>query len=258
MKIPAIAFALLALAAFSAAAQDAAIERLEKSPRHGEWVTISSGDRKLKCFVVYPEISGKAPVVLVIHEIFGLTDWVRSVCDQLAEAGVIAIAPDFLSGQTFDGVDAARQAISGLPTEQVMADLDAAAAYARALPAASGILAVSGFCWGGTKSFEYACANPDLKASYVFYGSGPSDADAVSGITGPVYGFYGENDARVTSTVAATEAAMRAAGKTFEPVIYPGAGHGFMRSAESPDASEENKAARDAAWTRWRELLGQL
>src|SRR5204863_3046540 len=131
-------------------AQDWAKARLEKSSRHGEWVDFKSGERKIKAFVVYPERKDKAPVVLVIHEIFGLTDWVRGVCDQLAESGVIAIAPDMLSGQTFSDVDGARKAISGLPKEQVKADLDATAEYAMTkIPAANGSVAVCGFCWGG-------------------------------------------------------------------------------------------------------------
>src|ERR1700681_2251987 len=126
----------------NAQAQDWAKERLNKSPRHGEWVEIKHGERSVKAFVVYPERKDKAPVVLVIHEIFGLTDWVRGICDQLAENGVIAIAPDLLSGQTFEDLDGARKAISALPKEQVQADLDATSAYALKIPAANGTLAV--------------------------------------------------------------------------------------------------------------------
>src|SRR5450432_4854648 len=105
----------LVILAETVSAQDWAKARLEKSSRHGEWVDYKSGDRTIKAFVVYPERKEKAPVVLVIHEIFGLTDWVRGVCDQLAENGVIAIAPDLLSGQTYADVDGARKAISELP-----------------------------------------------------------------------------------------------------------------------------------------------
>ena len=147
-------------------AQDWAKPRLEKSPRHGEWVSFKSGERTIKAFVVYPESKTKTPVVLVIHEIFGLTDWVRGVCDQLAENGVIAIAPDLLSGQTFSDVDGARKAISELPKEQVKADFNATAEYALKIPAANGTLAVCGFCWGGGWAFAYANENPQLKAAY--------------------------------------------------------------------------------------------
>ena len=240
-------------------AQDWAKARLEKSSRHGEWVEYKSGERTIKAFVVFPERKDKAPVVIVIHEIFGLTDWVRGVCDQLAEAGVIAIAPDMLSGQTFSDVDGARKAISALPKEQVKADLDATAEYALTkIPAASGSLAVSGFCWGGARTFEYAAANPKLKAAYSFYGTAVENAEDAAKIVCPVYGFYAENDARVNATIAKAEELMKAAGKKYEPVTYKGAGHGFMRDGDSPEGKPENKKARDDAWARWKTLLKQL
>ena len=252
----AVAFAILAQ---TVSAQDWAKARLEKSSRHGEWVDYKSGDRTIKAFVVYPERKEKAPVVMVIHEIFGLTDWVRGVCDQLAESGVIAIAPDMLSGQTFDDVDGARKAISALPNEQVKADLDATAEYALAkIPAASGTLTVCGFCWGGARTFEYARANPKLKAAYSFYGTAVENAEDAGKIVCPVYGFYGENDARVNATIPKAEELMKAAGKKYEPMIYKGAGHGFMRDGESPTGTPENKKARDDAWARWKTLLKQL
>src|SRR5213596_2161067 len=157
----AVVFALLLQ---SISAQDWAKARLEKSSRHGEWVDFKSGDRTIKAFVVYPERKDKTPVVLVIHEIFGLTDWVRGVCDQLAENGVIAIAPDLLSGQTFEDVDGARKAISALSKEHVKADLDATADYALTkIPSCNGTLAICGFCWGGGVAFAYANENPKLR-----------------------------------------------------------------------------------------------
>src|SRR5919109_510436 len=165
---------LLALAScsVSAPAQDWAKQTLEKSPRHQEWVQIKHDNRVVHTFVVYPEVKQKAPVVLVIHEIFGLTDWVRGVADKLAANGYIAVAPDFLSGMGPNG--------------------------------------------GRSR---------DLRGAFVFYGSPPDD---VSTIAAPVYGFYGGNDARITSTVSSTREAMKKAGKKYEPVIYEGAGHGFM------------------------------
>src|SRR5436853_2213677 len=144
-------------------AQAWAKERLNNSPRHGEWVNLKSGERTIKAFVVYPERKEKTPIVLVVHEIFGLSDWIRGVCDQLAESGVIAIAPDLLSGQTYSDVDEARKAISALPKEQVQADLDASPVYALKFPASNGSLAVCGFCWGGGLTFSYANMNPKLK-----------------------------------------------------------------------------------------------
>jgi carboxymethylenebutenolidase len=240
-------------------AQDWAKARLEKSSRHGEWVQFKSGERTIKAFVVYPERKEKAPVVLVIHEIFGLTDWVRGVCDQLAENGVIAIAPDLLSGQTYTDMDGARKAISALPKEQVKADLNAASEYALTkIPAANGSLAVCGFCWGGGWAFGYASVNPKLKAAYSFYGVAVDNAEDAKKIPCPVYGFYAENDARVDETIPKAEELMKAAGKKYEPVIYKGAGHGFMREGEMPGANEANKKARDDAWARWKTLLTQL
>jgi carboxymethylenebutenolidase len=242
----------------NARAQEWAKARLVKSPRHGEWVDLKSGQRTIKVFVVYPESKTKTPAVLVIHEIFGLTEWVRGVCDQLAENGVIAIAPDLLSGQTFEDADGARKAIAALPKEQIKSDLDAASDYALKIPACNGTLAVCGFCWGGGVTFAYANENSRLKAAYSFYGPAPDDPSKVANIPCPVYGFYAENDARVGATIPKAEELMKAAGKKYEPVIYKGAGHGFMREGEAPNASEANKKARDDAWARWKTLLKQL
>ena len=250
---------VFAVALTSASAQDWAKARLEKSSRHGEWVEFKSGERTLKAFVVYPERKEKAPVVIVIHEIFGLTDWVRGVCDQLAENGVIAIAPDLLSGQTYADIDGARKAISALPKEQVKADLSATADYAMTkIPAANGSLAVCGFCWGGGWTFGYASVDPKLKAAYSFYGAAVDNAEDAAKIACPVYGFNAEKDERVNATIPKAEELMKTAGKKYEPIIYKGAGHGFMRDGESPTGTPENKKARDDAWERWKTLLGQL
>ncbi len=234
-------------------------ERLNGSPRHAEWVDIKSGERSIKAFVVYPERKDKAPAVLVISEIFGLTDWVRSLCDELAENGVIAIAPDLHSGQKFEDLDAARKATSALLKEQVKADLDATSDYALTkIPASNGTLAVCGFCWGGGVTFDYANENPKLKAAYSFYGTAPNEVSKVASIPCPVFGFYAENDERVNATIPKAEQLMKAAGKKYEPVIYKGAGHGFMRQGEMPNANEANKKARDDAWMRWKKLLSRL
>jgi carboxymethylenebutenolidase len=257
----------VALAAAAAApAQDWAKARLEKSPRHGEWVKVKNGAREVQAFVVYPEVKDKAPAVVVIHEIFGLTDWVRGVADQLAEAGYIAIAPDLLSGagpngggtDSLGGGDAVRKAIQSLKPDQVTGDLNAAADYVAKLPACNGKLAVAGFCWGGGQSFRYATNNKNLKAAFVFYGSGPNTEAEAGRIACPVYGFYGGNDARINAGIPKTTEQMKQAGKAYDPVTYEGAGHGFMRAGEAPDASAENKKARDEAWARWKEALRKL
>ncbi|MSR62966.1 MAG: dienelactone hydrolase family protein [Planctomycetes bacterium] len=253
----------LALLAPLQTPQDPALARLESSPRHHEWVELERGARKVKSFVVFPEVKAKVPAVLVIHENKGLTDWVRSVADQLAEAGYVALAPDLLSGAgpadgdtgSFASTEAATKALYALDSAQVLGDLDALLAHARTLSACNGKVFVAGFCWGGGKSFEYATHQQELSGAFVFYGTAPKD-EVLATITCPVFGFYGENDARITAGLEATTAAMKKAGKSYDPVVYAGAGHGFLRAGEAGDASAENRKARDEAWKRWRELLG--
>jgi carboxymethylenebutenolidase len=202
-------------------------------------------------------------VVLIIHEIFGLTDWVEDLADQVAAAGYIAIAPDLLSGAGPNGgrttsfaQNEATQAVSHLNPDQVTADLNAAADYGLKLPAANGKLYVAGFCWGGGQSFRFATNRPDLRAVFVFYGP-PPDKDAMARIKAPVYGFYAGNDARIDATIPAATDQMKELGKSYAPVVYEGAGHGFMRAGEAPDANEANRKARTEAWERWKGLLKQ-
>lgn len=254
------------LTTLSAQAQDWAKARLEKTPRHLEWVKVKHGEREVNCFIAYPEVKDKATAVIVIHEIFGLTDWVRGVADQLAEAGYIAIAPDLLSGAAPGGGgtaelgsgDAVRGAIRLLPPDQITADLNAVVQYVTNLPACNGKAAVSGFCWGGTQTFRFAANNKDIKAGFAFYGSGTDDTNEIARIECPIYGFYGGNDARVNATIPKSTELMKAAGKTYEPVTYDGAGHGFMRAGEDPSANEANKKAREEGWTRWKDLLKKI
>ena len=257
--------AITSLITATASAQDWAKARLEKSPRHLEFVKVKNGAREVNCFLAFPEVKEKAPVVVIIHEIFGLSDWVRGLADQFAEAGYIAIGPDLLSGAApggggtaeFGSGDEVRKAIQSLPPDQITADLNAVAKHALALPASNGKLAAAGFCWGGGQIFRFG-SNPDLKAGFAFYGSGPDSAEAAAPIKARIYGFYGENDARINAGLPKTTEAMKAAGKTFEPVTYPGAGHGFMRAGEAPDANDANKSAREEAWKRLKEKLKEL
>ncbi|AIE86086.1 dienelactone hydrolase family protein [Fimbriimonas ginsengisoli] len=248
-----------------ASAQDWAKKKLDASPRHQEWVELKNGGRTVKAFVVYPERKDKAPVVILIHEIMGMTDWVQSTADQWAEKGYIAIAPDFLTGMgpnggrtdSFGDLSKVREAISGLPADQITGDLNAAFDYAKKIPSANGKVAVAGFCWGGGQAFRYTTNQPGLAAAFVFYGVPPTTDAEVARIKAPVYGFYGGNDNRIDATIPDTEKLMKAGGKVYEPVIYEGAGHGFMRAGEQPDAQEANKKARDAAWKRMLEILGK-
>ncbi|HXG24306.1 MAG TPA: dienelactone hydrolase family protein [Chthonomonadales bacterium] len=266
MKLSMLLIFVALLAACAAFAQDFARARLEKSPRHQEWVKVKQGAREVQCFLVFPEVKEKATAVVLIHEIMGLSDWVRSVADQLAEAGYIAIAPDLLSGMApggggtaeFADQDAIRRAVSSLPPDQVSADLHAVTDYVSKLPACNGKVVVAGFCWGGSQTFRFATNNPSIRAAFVFYGSGPDSEEAIARIRCPVYGFYGGNDARVNATIPRSAELMKKAGKTYEPVIYEGAGHGFMRTGEAPEASEANRKARQEAWERWKSLLKRI
>jgi len=255
------------LAGCAASAQDWARDKVEKSPRHREWVSIKHDSRAVETFVVYPESKHKRPVILVIHEIFGMTDWVQDLADTLAEAGYIAVAPDLLSGMGPNGGRSSAfpqgqggmsspvvEAVSHLNPDQITADLNAVADYALKIPASNGKLYVAGFCWGGGQSFRFATNRPGLAAAFVFYGP-PPDKEAMARIKCPVYGFYAGNDARIGATVPDAIAEMKAAGKTYEPVTYEGAGHGFMRAGEAPDASEANRKARAQAWDRWKGIL---
>jgi carboxymethylenebutenolidase len=266
--------------------QEWAKQRLAKSSRHQEWVKVKNGTREVSSFVVYPEVKNKATAVVVIHEIFGMSDWVQSLTDQLAEAGYIAIAPDLLSGMGPNGGGTSSldrqgigQKIRDLPPDQITADLNAVADYVSKLPAANGKVVVAGYCWGGGQAFRYATNNPNLKAAFVFYGPAPTagadnaiDKEALARIKAPVYGFYAGNDARINATLPATTQAMTELKKTFEPVTYEGAGHGFMRAGEAPEPADKtaadyqkqleawqaNKKARDDAWARWKKLLAAI
>lgn len=359
------AIAAASLLTTVAAAQDWAKANLAKSSRHGEYVTINEpGGRQLNAWVVYPEVKDKAPVVVMIHEIFGMSDWAREMADEVAGAGYIVVEPDLLSGfgpvtatsslgpvtmkpcpawargiatgtaesctltplqiedafkrcdpmncdsqgrpgravvendgangqpvkvklvaaepqqtedhshmqmqstagaaygpahpggtSAFPDQSAVTRAVSALPNPQVMADLDAAADYGKKLPAANGKLYVAGFCWGGGKSFLFATHRHDLSGAFVFYGP-PPPTELMKDITAPVYGFYAGNDARITATIPKTQDDMKAAGKTYEPVTYDGAGHGFMRAGEAPDANAANTAARQQGFHRFISLLG--
>src|SRR3954453_23828808 len=253
--------AMTATAANTSVSQDWAKKKVDASPRHHEWVNLKNGTRTVSAFVVYPEVKAKAPAVVVIHEIFGMSDWVQMLADEVAEAGYIAIAPDLLSGMgpngggtsSFAAGTAVGKAIRDLPPDQITADLNAVADYVAKLPAANGKVAVAGFCWGGTEAFRFATNRPSLAAAYVFYGSGP---DAVTSIKAPVYGFYAGNDARIGATVPKTIELKKPPRKTWAPVTYEGAAPGFMRAGETPpppadadqkvrDAYAGNKKARD-------------
>ena len=229
------------------------------------WIDIANGDRQVATWMAYPEGDGPAPTIIVIHQNRGSSEWVRSVADRLAQEGYIAAAPDLLSGMAPGGgntadypdSDAARAGIGQLPPDQVTADLQSVADFLSGLPRSNGSVSVSGFCWGGRQTFRFATNNPALAAAYVFYGDGPQDAEAVAGVGARVYGFYGGEDNRINSTIETTTELMAAGGKSYQPIIYDGAGHGFMSRGETAEVGDPNRAAADASWERWRTLLAE-
>jgi len=240
----------------------AAKAALERSPRHHEWVDIAVPGMEVKvtAFIAYPERKEKAPVVIVIQEVYGLTDWIRAVADRLAADGFIAIAPDLLSGKgpggggtdRFGSRDDVVKAVRGLSAPDVVAMLDAVARFGRSLPAAKGKVATVGFCWGGAQSFHYATVRPDLAAAVVYYGTSPG-LDALGAIRAPVLGLYGEDDARVNATVGPAAERMKELGKTFTGHTYTGAGHGFLRAQEGRDG-----ANLEASRKAWPATIGHL
>ncbi|MFN5153072.1 MAG: dienelactone hydrolase family protein [Gemmatimonadota bacterium] len=271
MRIPTTGVIIVALSGVLIAARSAqpparaiapgaaeAAARLQSSPRHAEWAMIATAQGSkdsIAAWVVYPEVRKNAPVVVVIHEIFGLTAWVRGVADQLAADGFIAIAPDLLSmergGATTDSLawDAARTMIRNVTPDKMNAMVAAVGRYGMALPAAAKMYGVVGYCWGGTASFNHAVFNaPGMKAAVVYYGSAPAGTE-IAKVKVPVLGLYGENDQRVNATIPMADSTMRAIKGTFVSKVYPGAGHGFLRAQDQP-------ANRAASLEAWPETIG--
>jgi carboxymethylenebutenolidase len=245
--------------------EDRTMERLDSSPRHGEWVAVDAGmGDEVDAWLVYPERPDKAPVVVVIHEIYGLTDWIRAVADQLAAEGFIAIAPDLLSGKGPGGGgsssvsrDDARRLIRDLSWDEIVRRINATARYATALPAATDTFGVVGFCWGGGTSFNYATEQPGLDAAVVYYGVSPQ-TEKLRNIKAPILGLYGGDDNRVNSTIPAAEKEMKRLGKRYEYELYSGAGHAFLRNQAGQEGA--NLKAAEKAWPRMvtflKETLG--
>jgi carboxymethylenebutenolidase len=250
---------------------ESAAARLAASPRKGEFVTIDAGGTPMRAWVVQPQGQGRAPVVIVIQEVFGLADWIRGVADQVAAEGFIAVAPDLLAGRGPNGADSrgfatqqeAVQATLAMPAAEVMSKLKAARAWGLKLPRSNGRTASVGFCFGGSQSFALAVNEPALNAAVVYYGAAPTDAPpaaqgappppfapaaSLANIKAPVLGLYGgmKEDARIGSTIAATQSKMKELGKTFEAHVYEGAAHGFLRAQGGNNGA--NMRAAQEAW----------
>lgn len=239
------------------AGEETAKARLEKSPRHGEFIDVKyeGSQYPLRTWIVYPERKEKAPVVIVIHEIYGLSDWIRAVADQLAKDGFIAVAPDLISGmgpggggtESVASRDSVVRLIRGLTAEETYKRLNAVRNWAIALPASNGKSATVGYCWGGTRSFGYACAQPGLNAAVVFYGTSP-DSTELQKLSAPVLGLYGGEDARVNATIEPAAAVVKKLNKVYEYEVYEGAGHGFLRAQSGREGA--NLRATQQAWPR--------
>lgn len=264
---------------------NSAAARLAASPRHAEWVKIAwqPGSRdSIMAWVVYPKSSRKAPVVVVVHEIFGLSTWVRGVADQVAAEGFIAIAPDFLSRirggpSTVElSGDSARKLIAGYPSADQALVIDAAASYAMTLPAAEKRYAVIGYCWGGSATFNHAINGGVMGFSggVAFYGTPYATrgtaatattpavqsvviADSVAKISKPLMLLSGSKDARITALMPQIDSLMKAMHKDYFQKNYEGAIHGFLRAQDDPASATRNEAEEAAnlaatkdAWPR--------
>lgn len=230
-------------------------DRLKNSPRHQEWVDVQDGSKKIKSFVVYPERRDKAPVVIVIHEIFGLSDWVRGVADQLARDGYIAIAPDLLSGLGPNGggseelgQQGSTQAIRNVTVDDTNRMLDAVRAYAKTISSSNGKVATIGFCWGGGTSFSYALYQPALDGAISFYGPMPTDTARYANAKAPILGLYGGNDNRVNANIDLAKTELGKKKVDYEPHIFDGAGHGFLRQQSGGEQAPGNMKATEQAW----------
>lgn len=256
------------------ASNNAAAARLKASPRHAEWVKIPWGGGSkdsLMAWIVYPVTDKKAPVVVVVHEIFGLSTWVRGVADQVAADGFIAIAPDLESrvrgGPSTEELsgDSARKIIGRVTNAEKDQGVLAAANYAMAQPSALQKYGVVGYCWGGTTAFNHAVFNgKGLGAAVAYYGTpytmrSPTDStktipatDSLKKIQVPVMLLSGTGDARITAAMPDIDAAMKSLGKTYEYTNYQGAIHGFLRAQDdTPDAAgQANLAATKDAWPK--------
>jgi carboxymethylenebutenolidase len=256
--VAAIAMPVGAAIACAASAPSSAPPRgaLGAATTHGEWVEVRRGSDSIRAYVAYPERKTKAPAVIVIHEIFGLTDWEPTVVDRLAKAGYVAIVPDLLSsrfGPSPASADSGRKLVALLQPDGITADLDAVYAYVNGLPAVErDHIGTIGFCWGGGQSFAYATRNPGLRAAVVCYGP-PPDSAALARIRAPILGVYGENDARIDATLPAVSATLRSLGKSYEYDIYPGTGHGFLK----PGRMGSDGPQVDRAWERIMGFYGK-
>jgi carboxymethylenebutenolidase len=209
---------------------------------HAEYVKFASGSDSISAYIAYPERPDPAPAVLVIHEVFGMSDFVRDATQRLAERGFVALAPDLMShrGGTPASPDDARKLVATLNADTITQDLDAAAAYLRGLKAVdSAKIGVIGFCWGGGESLRYAAHNQSLRAFVVCYGPVPKTYFDFSRIKATGFGVYADRDGRVTQGVYNLVRDLQKVDVHYRFKIYPNTGHGFLRTREPPAVAQE-------------------
>jgi len=247
----------------SLGAQEFAFKDLSSSRHQMEWIKIESAGSSVNSFIVYPDSLSTAPAIIIIHEEFGMTEWMMSFADQLALQKYIAIVPDLLTRKS-PGKDTigevrnwgdARDKLLSLDQEEIFTTIDIVQNYISGLPSCNGTILIVGLGWGGSQVFHYLLQDDNLEAGLIFYGIAPGKKKKLKQVSTPIYGFYGENDSRVNKTLWSTDKKMKQLDKSFYPVVYEFGGHGFMRSGERPNANEGNIKARTAAWKRLRTIL---
>ena len=200
-------------------------------------------------YLALPASHGNHPAIIVIQEWWGLNDWVKEQADRFAAKGYVALAPDLYRGKVASDQNAAHELMRGLPHDRGVADLQNAFKYlATRKDVDASRIGVIGWCMGGGFALDLALAEPKIAATVINYGHLVADPAAVKPLSSPILGNFGEKDQGIPpKDVEAFEKALKAAGKSSDIKIYPGAGHAFM----NPNNTQGYvKAAAEDAWTR--------
>jgi carboxymethylenebutenolidase len=247
----------------SLAAQEFALKDLAISSHRMEWIKIESEESSVRSFIVYPDSLTVAPAMIIIHDEFGMTEWIKSFANQVASENYVAFVPDLVTGESTVKVESrglrnwgdTRDKLLNMDQEQLFASIDMVFKFTEDLSSCNGTILIAGLGWGGSQVFRYLSHNNTPGAGLVFYGRAPVNKKKLKPISTPIYGFYGEYDSRVNKNLWRADKKMKQLGKPFYPVIFDFGGHGFMRSGERPNANEGNVKARTAAWIRLQAIL---
>lgn len=227
-----------------------------RSPVKTESVTFQSGEETVAGYLALPDSPGKHPALVVIHEWWGLNDWVKEQAGKFAEQGFVALAPDLYRGEVATDPMVAHQLLQNMPQERALRDLEAAVRYLASRPDVNkDKIGSIGWCMGGGLSIRLAVSEPKLAACVVNYGGLPSDPADISKIQAPVLGNFGALDKGPSlDSVRAFEEGMKAASKSVDIKIYEGAGHAFQNPNNK--AGYRAEAAAEA-WKRTLEFLNK-